>query len=91
MIRLYEAEKFTLIPRTKYELVCKWGFDSTNVKDFKQTSENKDKQFKNLFCTSFVPLRLNEVNTNQVNINSSIVFFIRSIGNFFLLVQKLPQ
>lgn len=85
MIRLQEAENFKLKRRFKYELHCKFGFDSTNVKNFKQMAENKEKKFTNLFCTSLVPLRLinkctEEVNTrqqvlkNKIMINNQIFF-----------------
>lgn len=66
--RLIEKLELVLIVEEAEELTLdvKYGFDGTNVSAYKQKSENKENKFEDLICTSIVPLRLINKQTNKI-------------------------
>lgn len=63
---LYLKLEFSENNPKKLVLIGKYGFDGTNVPDYKQLASDKGKQFSSIMCTSVVPLMLLDKTTKEV-------------------------
>ena len=55
---------------TKLTLVLKYEFDGTNANTYKQISEDKNKNYNSIFCTSLLPLQLLDKINNVIYWNN---------------------
>lgn len=64
--RLLIALKLNLRPGRRAVLVCKWGFDGTSCKPFRQKSDDQNNKFDHAVSASVVPLRIVDRDNQQV-------------------------
>uniref|UniRef100_A0ABD2W5E4 Uncharacterized protein n=1 Tax=Trichogramma kaykai TaxID=54128 RepID=A0ABD2W5E4_9HYME len=64
--RLLLALKITPATPTNVKLVCKYGFDGTNAKSYKQKAVDPDAFCQSIFCSSVLPLQLVDETTGEV-------------------------
>lgn len=78
--------KFDQPVTKKLVFLGKYGFDGTNANVYKQKAEDKNAKFNSIFCSSFVPLKLYDIESNFVyweNISSSSQRLCRPIKIMF--------